>query len=362
MPEPTSHRSKGIFTKAGQAARSGPVIEEKLPTVIASSVVRSTQQGESHGGVYLIDMDKESYQQVIDWNDPTISWEGRGADRGLRGIAFWKDHIYLAASNEIFIFNQSFEIVDSLTNPYLNHCHEIDVCGDYLYLTSTGFDSILEVDLSRRQFTRGFMFRMPSWRYLVTRAIRRFGMKNLRICPFLHTFDPNERSGPEQGDQLHINSVVAQPEGLFVSGRSLGCLLHVNIDTLRNEQIIRHWSTPFGTHNVALLEKEEGSGYMLMNDTDNDSITMVGEQGRVVSTLPLPKYDENNLERNNIPKDHARQAFGRGLCQWGEDIAIVGSSPATVSAYSLSTAKRISSVNLTMDVRNAIHGLEVWPF
>ena len=39
-----------------------------------------------------------------------------------------------------------------------------------------------------------------------------------------------------------------------------------------------------------------------------------------------------------------------------------GSSPSTVTLYDLAQNERVLSVNLTMDVRNAIHGLEVWPF
>jgi hypothetical protein len=39
-----------------------------------------------------------------------------------------------------------------------------------------------------------------------------------------------------------------------------------------------------------------------------------------------------------------------------------GSSPSTVTVYDLADNRRLLSVNLTMDVRNAIHGLEVWPF
>src|SRR5712691_9583159 len=70
----------------------------RLPTVVASSVIRASQQGESHGGVYLVDLEHRSWRQMIDWNDPAISWEGRGWDRGLRGIAFHAGHVYLAAS------------------------------------------------------------------------------------------------------------------------------------------------------------------------------------------------------------------------------------------------------------------------
>jgi hypothetical protein len=39
-----------------------------------------------------------------------------------------------------------------------------------------------------------------------------------------------------------------------------------------------------------------------------------------------------------------------------------GSSPSTVSVYDLKANERLLSVNLTLDVRNAIHGLEVWPY
>jgi glutamine cyclotransferase len=64
----------------------------------------------------------------------------------------------------------------------------------------------------------------------------------------------------------------------------------------------------------------------------------------------------------NVPKDHARQAFGRGLCMTKEGLAIGGSSPSTITAYDLESGKIIKSLNLTMDVRNSIHGLEIWPF
>ena len=59
-----------------------------LPTLIATSVVRGSQQGESHGGVYLADFAAQEVTQVVDWNTDEIDWQGRGWDSGLRGIAF----------------------------------------------------------------------------------------------------------------------------------------------------------------------------------------------------------------------------------------------------------------------------------
>jgi hypothetical protein len=39
-----------------------------------------------------------------------------------------------------------------------------------------------------------------------------------------------------------------------------------------------------------------------------------------------------------------------------------GSSPSTISIYDVEGRQVVGSVNLSMDIRNAIHGLEIWPF
>ena len=57
-----------------------------LPKLIATSVVRGSQKGQSHGGVYLVDFGAQQVDQVIDCNSGDIDFIGRGWDRGLRGI------------------------------------------------------------------------------------------------------------------------------------------------------------------------------------------------------------------------------------------------------------------------------------
>jgi len=91
----------------------------QLPKVIASSVIRSAHQGQSHGGVYIVDLETDDSCQVVDWNDQSITWEGRGLDRGLRSIACHKKTLYLAASDEIFVYTPDFSMVSSFKNRYL---------------------------------------------------------------------------------------------------------------------------------------------------------------------------------------------------------------------------------------------------
>ena len=82
----------------------------QLPKLILTSVVRGSQQGESHGGIYTVDFEDQQGQQHVDWNTSDIDFEGRGADRGLRGITFDGDAIYIAASDELFCYDQNFTI------------------------------------------------------------------------------------------------------------------------------------------------------------------------------------------------------------------------------------------------------------
>lgn len=127
-----------------------------LPKVLATSVVRSTHQGESHGGIYLIDLASGDRELLKDWNDPAINWEGRGADRGLRGIAFYREVVLIAASDELFVYDRDFNMIDSYRNPYVTHCHEIHLSDDMLWLTSTGLDGVLGFDLIEGRFAVGY--------------------------------------------------------------------------------------------------------------------------------------------------------------------------------------------------------------
>ena len=87
----------------------------------------------------------------------------------------------------------------------------------------------------------------------------------------------------------------------------------------------------------------------------------VDGRGNTVA-FPIKRYDEQELLNSHLPQDNARQAFGRGLAILGEDLIVGGSSPFTISVYDLNTSEVVRTINLTMDVRNTIHGLEVWPF
>jgi hypothetical protein len=212
----------------------------KFPKLIATSVVRGSQQGESHGGIYTLDFENQVAEQHVDWNTGGIDFEGRGADRGLRGITFDGNDIYVAASDELFCYDRNFRIQSSYRNRYLKHCHEIVRKDRYIFLTSTGFDSLLVFDIDKKAFVWGIN--------LVQQAF----------------------------------SIKQYPE----------------------------------------------------------------------SDIELAGIDDSKI---------ARQGFGRGFCLIDDRFIAGGSSPSTISLYDLDANQMVGCVNISMDIRNAIHGLEVFP-
>jgi hypothetical protein len=58
----------------------------------------------------------------------------------------------------------------------------------------------------------------------------------------------------------------------------------------------------------------------------------------------------------------ARQGFGRGLCAISDTLLAAGSSPATVALYDLEQKKMDRAINFSMDIRNTIHTIAVWPY
>ena len=79
--------------------------------------------------------------------------------------------------------------------------------------------------------------------------------------------------------------------------------------------------------------------------------------------FPFPTYAQDEIEFTGVDDSKiARQGFGRGLCVINDHLVAAGSSPSTISVFDLTSGNTVFSVNFSMDIRNAIHGLEIWPY
>jgi hypothetical protein len=315
-----------------------------LPKVLMTDVIRSSEQGDSHGGAYLINLQTGEFDQVLDWNRADINWEGRGQGRGLRGICYVGDEIYIAASDELFVFDQSFNLLRSFRCDYLHHCHEICYDGHrYIYLSATSFDSVLRFDVKGSMFDRGWWMRPVK----VTRS----GREGFELQA--KAYDPNGSDGPPEKDTLHINNVFYTNGVCMFSGLAMNMLGSIIDDEVRPYAIV-----PPTTHNCQPIEKD-----VLMNSTGQDAVVLADRNGRALKKFEYPRYELSDLINTDIPGDYARQAFGRGLCYDAvSKVIVAGSSPGTVTAFNSITGKQLATVQVTNDLRNAPHGLEIWPY
>ena len=304
-----------------------------MTTLIATSVIRGSRQGDSHGGVYLVDLERKRAKQTIDWNNTGIDWQGRGWDRGLRGVAFDDERVFIAASDELYVYTPEFELITSYRSPYLKHCHEIFRYKRRLFLTSTGFDSILGFDLDENLFSMGLH---------ITKRHEQFAA--------LH-YDPNDIRGPVAGNEFHLNSVYCDSRGMFISGLRTEALL-----VYGGHKIERVTAVPQGAHNARPFR--DG---IVFNDSESDVVRFVAPGKQRI--FQIPRYTDEQLTHTEMDDSRiARQTFGRGLCAINDHVIATGSSPSTITLHDLESMKTMLSINLTMDIRNAVHGLEVWPY
>ncbi|MBT8080084.1 MAG: hypothetical protein KJO31_16010 [Gammaproteobacteria bacterium] len=286
--------------------------------------------------MFLVDLEKQAVQQPVVWDSADIDWQGHGRDRGLRGIAFDGERVFIAASDELLAYSPDFRKIDTWRNPYLKHCDEIFVWERTLYLASAAFDTILGFHLDEHRF---------HWAMHVTGSRSRFKAT---------LFDPLTDDGPLMVNKFHLNNVYCSRHGMYLTGLRTGGMLHFNGRSVRMAVEL-----PAGTHNARPFR--DG---VLFNDTEADALRYTGRgEGEEDRAMTVPVFDESALIMPDSAKDElARQGYARGLCVLSDSVVAGGSSPATITVYDLAGNAVLGSVNLSKDVRHSIHGLECWPF
>jgi hypothetical protein len=304
-----------------------------MSIIAATTVIRGAQPGSGHGGVYLVDVENQRGAHLLQWTRPSIDWSGAGAGRGLRGLAFGADRVYIAGASELFSFAPDFALLEAHTSPYLGHAQAVACFEGRVYVVSAAYDAVLALDLQSGRFDWGLQIVDVD--------------SGLRGIPF----DPQGALGPPPSDELRLNSLHCDPRGLFIGGARTMGLLHFD-----GKRIVRLVTLPAGVHDA-----RPWRGGVLFNDTEADAVRFLTPDANCV--FPVPRYPENALEPGSYADSAvARQGFARGLCVLGEGVFASGSAPLTVTLHDLDTMKTTLRVNLSNDPQHAVHSLAVWPF
>jgi hypothetical protein len=307
-----------------------------LPTIITSSVIRSTKKGDSHGGIYRINLETNESHQLLDWNNPDIDWGGRGGDRGVRGLAFWGDTLYAVAGNELFAFERVYDklrVIASYTNQYLKLTHEMWRHQDKLYICSGGTDTILVFDLVKKDWTTSYFHHATSNGNQEFDPVTGKGYSNL-----------------EGGGFMHLDSVYANDDNMWYCGAYSDGLWRYNFLT---KETTKEAFAIADTHNARPYK--DGMLYNI----SRMSRTIFEKRGLIIEDWDTPKLHEGSLINNNIPQDHAVQGYTRGMVTY-DDYVITGTSPAAVNVWKFGQSHPIKTFYITNDIRNSICGMTLY--
>jgi hypothetical protein len=306
-----------------------------MPKLIATTVIHGAGQGESHGGVFIVDLDRQVVVQAVDEDSENIEWFGEEGGRGLRGIAFDGDTVYIAASNRLIAYDRRFKFIDSWQNPYLINCHGICVYERNLFLASTGNDCILAFDLDKKKF---------HW-------AMRIMSEHFQFRPV--TFDPMDPEGPMFINKLKLKNVEGSKGGMYIFGMNTGGLLHYNGDAINMSVQL-----PKGAQDARLFRKG-----VIFNDSHAGFLRYSGDnEGAEDRALPVPFFTESD----HSPHDSSavrmlKRGYARGLCVLSNRVVAGGCTPAGVSLYDLRENKGLLRVTFTKDTRTAINSIAAWP-
>ena len=299
----------------------------------ASTVIRQSPQGGSHGAVFLVDIEQGRLAHVLDWKAPGVDWAAPGGGRGLRGMAFDGQRVFIAAADALFEFTPGLELQATYRSPYLANGHDVVCFERRLYMASTGYDSILGFDLEKNRFDWGLRVHE--------------GERGMNGVPF----DPYSSLGPPPGNHLGLNSLWCDARGMFISGAGTLGLLHFDVRTI--ERLV---SLPRGVQNARPWR--DG---VLFNDTEANVARFITPDSNRV--FQVPRYPPEQLDLSAAgDQQRSRQGFARGLCVVDESTFAVGSSPATITLHNLDTMKTTRSINFSSDPCHTIHSLAVWPY
>lgn len=249
-----------------------------------TTVVRNAPRGKVHGGLY-----KDS-ELVLSWNDADFDFEGRGGDRGLRGLVTYENRLYVAAADRILIL-ENHKIIDTIRHPCLRLLHEMCRTETGFWVVSTGYDAVLHYDFEKG-FTEGLHF-------------------GDQVVSTL---------SPPKGNRWHLNSVSTFRNKLLISG-------------------LRTHNFPTGTHSTRMDEH----GFIFC-DTDRNCLNVYGTEYAAHFT-PQCGYG-------------ARSGFLRGLAR-NNDVLYVGTSPAAVQEFNLTTREWGQKTVLSNDFRVAVQSIIV---
>jgi hypothetical protein len=300
--------------------------------IICTTVIRAASQGDVHGGLYVIDMDSEEVLHHSPYSKDFVNDNERGGERGLRGIAVLDDRIIVADSSGLMELDKdNFKITNRIQDDNIfKSIHEICFFDKNLWITSTAYDKIVAMDLN---------FKLQGiWEVTGENGEDRKVLTGLK---------PSNPRPPKTEDKYHINSISSTNGRVVFSGLITHLYSTATMDVVAPMPVVnneRSFQHNFYEYEDLCLINLTTFGYLGIIKKDSPKINYVA-----IPKSKKVKYSSDQIATNN---------WNRGLAR-KDNYILIGTSPARILLYNMSTNQIEKEIQLEEDVRHCIHGLEI---
>jgi len=295
-----------------------------------SSVIRASSFDRSTGYLYKIDLESGEILEKYDWNGSYEDFMNneRGGERGIRGLEIYDGKLYAAVNRGILEFDLDLNLIrKEIDRRFLAGLHEICEFQDKLYVTSTGYDGIAEVDFKTLKVEKIWIFNKI--------------MQKSRLL--LH-------NRPKLKDQFHINSISAFADRLvYGSSKMKG-----HLDFFEFKEIHQH-PKPKGTFKHNTYEYEDCYVSLI---TNKEEFYYFNKKTGKHKYIPI-KFSDHDTFKTKEKEGVAKYNWLRGLERLDEDRFVIGSSPARIGIFNVKTEELEREFFFSDDVKNCIHGIKL---
>lgn len=196
--------------EAGRFSRMSPEIAKFLVTT-----VRRGAPLRGSGDLMEVNLQEETARVLISVPSPVYprvdAQKVFGGKRGFRGVRVRDGEIFVATFDSVLVLNLDGTLAERLTHRLFSDIHGIELDGDDLFVTSTGIDALIRVNLRDRTFHACPM------RSILLQADESDS----------HIIGGDHRRHVRTDMRIHPNYVWVAGESLWVTCRALGTIVEM---------------------------------------------------------------------------------------------------------------------------------------
>lgn len=366
-----------------------------MTRLLITTACRKARSDKPSGHLYVFDLDDWDTTQrgsIIEPPFREVDPNPRGGFRGGKGIAILKNQIILANSVSVFIFNQNWDLLKTISHPSCSGIHDIFLDRDNnLWVTSARNDLLFKYDLEGNILDY-FYFRQDqlshsefSWLHppqLSAEEIEK-GQIDFRD-PRTHKITTH--------DTVHVNSICQQPDGsLLISlglvvGKKFSTLMNIKDFFTRlglwswilsiNQNIRKIFSIDKDRHSDLILQPVKGKSIIMRMVPDGNlhpcltidnvsvpSHSLLGREDRTAIYLDTTNGDVLHFDPEKgqiISRANVSNQFLRGIAQLADDYLILGSQNKLL-LFSLKTLEIKNEFELSNDLNEAVFAIHEFP-